>query len=140
MLGFTFVIFHISSLDTRETESGEVRRTVVRGLLVCSHEISTWVLLWHSLAPATLPSWESSLFLRHLPCARHNSGHMNPSDSREWGLEGQDRRCRTVGGRGMGSVEVRNVKAWPEGGKCRTGHRLEGSGLPRWPEGTAGII
>ena len=72
--------------------------------------------------------------------AQAESTHTSPLESKEWGPEGQDQRCRTVGRRGMGNVEAGNVKAQPESGKCRTGHTVKGSGLPRWPEGTAGII
>lgn len=40
----------------------------------------------------------------------------------------------------MGREEVGTVRAQLESGKRRTGHRVEGSGLPRWCEGTAGIV
>lgn len=45
-----------------------------------------------------------------------------------------------MGRRGTERVDGRNVKAQLESDKLRTGHRVEGSGLPRWPEGTADII
>ena len=61
-------------------------------------------------------------------------------ESREGGLEGQDRRFGTVGRRERGRVEMGSVRAQLESGKCRTGHRAEGSGLPRWCEGTGGIV
>lgn len=55
------------------------------------------------------------------------------------GSEVGDKEAGLMTEAGWKGWEVGNMKAQLGSGNCKARHKMEGSGLPQWQEGTAGI-